>query len=75
MKLKDILPEYPVTIMLRCNPPIGFDEPYGILSGYCAWSGSELQPLDGDSYSVNMEVDKYEYNNGYLVVWETIEWK
>lgn len=74
MKLRDILPKNPIKIMLRCNPPAGFDKPDGILSGYCFWNGAELLPLDGDYYTVEAEISRYEFANDYLVVWETVDW-
>ena len=68
MKLRDILPDHPVQIMVRTNYPENLlPSPskemveQGLLVGYCHWNGEELISDDGDYYSVNEVVSKYEY--------------
>lgn len=59
MKLIDILPNYPLeNIVVRTNDPYGGD----MLFGFCHWTGTELISGDGDTYSVNEEIIKYEFN-------------
>lgn len=81
MTLKDILPSYPIDrIMVRTNYPDEVDElskaerSLGMLFGYCAWDGENLESLDGDTYSVNMEIEKYEVSDHGLVVWFLSDW-
>ena len=50
MKLKDILPSYPINnIEVRTNDPFGDD----MLFGFCHWTGTELISGDGDNYYLN----------------------
>lgn len=73
MKLRDILPSYPLqNIQVRTNDPFGDD----MLFGYCHWTGSELVSGDGDSYYLDEEVVKYEFDeeNGRLTYWIHSEW-
>jgi len=76
MTLRDILTRgKPIeTIMERCNDP--YDEyEDGILSGYCQWDGEKLIPLDGDYYSLNTEIERFEWENeSYLIYWTRVEW-
>lgn len=76
MKLRDILTKgKPVeTIMARTNDP--FDEcEDGILFGYCQWDGEKLISLDGDYYSLEEEIVRFEYENeNYLVYWTHSDW-
>lgn len=81
MKLRDILPDYPVShIMVRTNYPDDIDElskserSLGMFFGYCSWNGEDLESLDGDTYSLDMEIEKYEMNEGGLVVWFLSDW-
>lgn len=71
MKLRDILPDHPVQIMVRTNYPENLLPSLstemveqGLLVGYCHWNGEELISDDGDYYSVNEVVSKY----GYIVM-------
>ena len=73
MKLKDILPDYPLkNIQARTNGPFGGD----LLFGYCHWTGTELISGDGDSYSVDDEISKYEFDeeSRSLTYWFESEW-
>lgn len=73
MKLIDILPLTPVeNIMVRVNAPenIGGD----MLFGYCSWDCNKLVSLDGDSYSLDNVVVKYEFNGSGLVYWKPVDW-
>ena len=70
MKLKDILPNYRVNIEVRTTDPFGED----ILFGYCHWTGTELISDDGDSYSIEEEVVKYEFGEFGLIYWFEPEW-
>ena len=74
-KLKDILPERPVgNIMVRTNAPHGYPHP-DMLFGCCRWDGKDLISLDGDSYSVDWSVTKYEWeSDDSLVSWIESEW-
>lgn len=76
MRLRDILTKgKPVeTIMARTNDPFGECED-GILFGYCQWDGEKLISLDGDYYSLEEEIVRFEYENeNYLVYWIHSEW-
>ena len=72
LTLRDILPKHSIeTIMERGYDPEGED----ILLGYCKWDGQNLIPLDGDSYSLDVEVLSYEYEtDGTLVFWTPVTW-
>ena len=70
MKLKDILPNHYINIQSRTYDPDGAD----MLFGYCHWTGTELVSDDGDSYSVEEEVIKYEFNEYGLAYWFESEW-
>lgn len=74
MKVRDILPDRPLDqIMVRTNSPIEGKE--CILFGYCAWDGTKLISLDGDFYSLDEEIYKYEWQEDYgLVYWIHSEW-
>lgn len=75
-KLRDILAkDKPIeTIMARTNAPFA-DEKDGILFGYCKWDGEKLISLDGDYYSLDEEIVRYEFENeNYLVYWFYSEW-
>ena len=57
MKLKDILPNYPLeNIEVRTNNPFGED----MLFGFCSWTVTDLISEDGDSYYLDEEIVKYE---------------
>lgn len=74
MKLKDILPNYPLeNIEVRTNNPFGED----ILFGFCSWTGIDLISEDGDSYYLDEEIVKYEFDekNKELIYWIVSEWK
>ena len=47
-----------------------------LFTGACRWNDGRLIPLDGDNYSLNDEIKKYEYDkdNNILVVWYDSEW-
>lgn len=71
--VRDILPEWPVSlIMVRTNDPYGGD----MLYGYCRWDGERLISLDGDCYSLDEPVTKYEWSwdTCGLVYWIHSEW-
>lgn len=70
MKVKDILPDHPLEkIMVRVA-----DKGADILIGFCHWTGSELISLDGDSYQLDDEIEKYEFDEeGNLTYWETCD--
>lgn len=73
MKLKDILPNHPIdTIMVRTNDPYSGDT----LFGYCHWTGTELVSDDGDSYYIDDEIYKYEFNEDktFLTYWFMSNW-
>jgi len=75
MKLKDILPEEPLDrIMVRTNDPWD-EDPDGMLFGYVGWDGANLVDLDGDYYSLNEEVTRYEWEeDGSLTYWIHSDW-
>lgn len=73
-KLKDILPNYPINnIEVRTNDPFGDD----MLFGYCHWTGTELISGDGDYYSLDEIITKYEFNEEKhkLTYWILSEWE
>lgn len=42
---------------------------------YCSWDGENLTPADGDYYSVDEVISKYEYEeDGSLTYWTVSEW-
>lgn len=74
MKVKDILPPYPLKyIEVRTNDPFGDD----MLFGYCHWTGKTLVSGDGDNYYLNEEISKYEFDeeNRKLTYWIISKWK
>lgn len=74
MKLKDIIPNYPLeNIEVRTNNPFGED----ILFGFCSWTGTDLISEDGDSYYLDEEIVKYEFDkkNKELIYWIKSKWK
>ena len=74
MKLKDILPNYPLeNIEVRTNNPFGED----MLFGFCSWTGTDLISEDGDSYYLDEEIVKYEFDkkNKELIYWIKSEWR
>lgn len=82
MTAKDILPSHPVEIMVGNNCPESL-LPYlssekiehGLLVGYCSWDGENLIPADGDYYSINTVISKYEHEeDGSLTYWTVPEW-
>ena len=71
MKLKDILSNSPIDkIEVRTNDPFGDD----MLFGFCRWTGTELVSLDGDNYSIEDEITKYEFEEYGLTYWIESEW-
>ena len=57
MILKDLLiKDKPIQIMYRCNTPF---PDIDTLFGYCFWNGETLESLDGDSYYLDDEIEKY----------------
>lgn len=73
MKVKDILPSYPLEwIEVRTNDPFGDD----MLFGYCHWTCTNLVSADGDNYYLNEEIVKYEFDeeNRKLIYWVVSEW-
>ena len=74
MKLRDILPDYPLkNIEVRTNDPWGED----MLFGLCHWTGVTLVSGDGDSYYLDEEITKYEFDeeNRQLTYWIYSKWK
>ena len=73
MKLKEILPNRDVDIMVRTNLPPQFIG--DTLYGYCRWDGKNLESLDGDSYDLDWEVTKFVWEDEiHLVIWFETEW-
>lgn len=71
MTVADILPIYPLeSIEVRTYGPWGED----ILFGYCSWTGEELLSIDGDTYYLDDEIDKYEFDGNNLTYWIKGEW-
>lgn len=75
MKVRDILPNYPLErIMVRTNDPFK-EEPDGILFGYVSWDGANFVDIDGDNYYLDEEVTRYEWEeDGSLTYWIHSEW-
>ena len=71
MLLKDILPDRPCQITYRTFLPWNEDT----LAGLCRWDGKELISLDGDTYSTDDRILKYETDpDGSLTVWYESQW-
>ena len=72
MKLRDVIPDYPLDCQVRCYGPEGED----MLFGYCCWTGEELISVDDDSYYLDEEISKYELDeeNKELIYWIITEW-
>lgn len=84
MKLKDLLSDTPVPVIMertfypeRMNPELDEEEiQNGMLFGYCTWDGENLRPLDGDNYSLNRKVERFEWDrDGNLTYWTRYEWE
>ena len=84
MKLMEILGDTPVPVITertfypeRMNPELDEEEiRNGMLFGYCAWDGKNLRPLDGDNYSLNREVERFEWDQeGNWTYWTRYEWE
>lgn len=75
MKVKDILPSYPLEkIMVRTNDPLKEDYD-GILFGYVSWNGKELISLDGDNYYLEDEIYRWTWeNDDSLTYWIKSNW-
>ena len=74
MKLRDILEGHAPVIY--CQERTNFEDiPDGIFTGSCKWTGTELLPLDGDIYSLDDEIYRYEWEeDGSLTYWVHSEW-
>jgi len=74
MTLRDILEGHPP--VKYCQERTNFaDEPDGIFTGSCEWTGTELLPLDGDCYSLDVEIYRYEWEeDGSLTYWVWSNW-
>ena len=70
--LRDILGNYPCTIMYRCNGPVGCED--DMLLGYGKWDGKVLTSLDGDYHLLNEVINRYEVDEDYLTVWFEGNW-
>lgn len=72
LKLKDILPNHYINIQVRTYT--SFDE--DIFFGSCHWSGTKLISDDGDDYSIDDEILKYEFSKDgkQLTYWFKSEW-
>ena len=73
MRLRDIVEgkEFP-RIMYRCNPPEGIEG--DLYVGICHYTNGKLIADDGDIYSLDDEIVKYEIDDWGLVVWEQANW-
>ena len=74
MKLRDILPSYPLKyIEVRTNDPYGED----MLFGFCHWTGETLVSGDGDNYYLDEEIAEYEFDEeaGKLTYWFESIWR
>ena len=70
-QLKNLLPDREVHIEYRTHTPDWQD----CLAGFCHWDGKTLQPLDGDSYSIDDIVESYEWDGDKnLTVWYRSRW-
>lgn len=74
MTLKEVLKNYDnkdfKCIEYRTKAPVGCKEDY-ILIGMAAYKNKMLISLDGDSYHLNDEVERYElFQDDWLVVWQ-----
>ena len=75
MVFRDALNKGPVEkITVRMNSDNG--RPYkDELFGLCGWDGEKLISLDGDSYGLDEEIYRFEYDeDGGLTVWLFIQY-
>lgn len=73
--LKDLLTvgEMVSTIYFRCNSPAEDEE--DMYYGACHWDGNSLIAKDGDFYSLDEPLEKYQREeDGSLTVWIAVEW-
>lgn len=74
MKFRDILSISPQLVEVRTNGPKGYDCD-DLLLGQCTWDGENFVSTDGDYYTPDDEIDKYEYeSDGSVTVWITSDW-
>ena len=61
-------------IMYRTNSP--FEDEEDMLFGYASYKAgdNELTSEDGDNYSLNDEIYKYDWVRNDLIVWIRSEW-
>lgn len=73
MRLEDIVKgkDFP-KIMYRCNPPEGIKDDCYV--GICHYTNGQLIADDGDDYSLDDEIEKYEIDDWGLIVWIHAEW-
>jgi hypothetical protein len=83
MKLMEILGDTPVPVIMErtfypesLNPDLSEKEIMdGMLFGYCSWDGKELKSLDGDNYSLDEDIERFEWDeDGSLTYWTRSEW-
>ena len=71
MKVLDLLDKTPIELItVRTYDPDGED----MLFGYCSWDGEKLISIDGDTYYLDDEIDKYEFDGNNLTYWIKGEW-
>lgn len=78
MTLNDALKKYNnrdfKCIEYRTNTPPGSSEK-DMLAGMAAYKNKMLVSLDGDTYHLSDEIDRYElFQDDWLVVWYESEW-
>ena len=78
MTLNDVLKKYNnknfKCIEYRTNTPPGSPEK-DMLAGMAAYKNKMLVSLDGDTYHLSDEIDRYElFQDDWLVVWYESEW-
>lgn len=80
MKLYDIIKDkdYPLIEWYVSAPSWYVKENHNpwMFFGICSYIGEELNSLDGDTYSLESEIDHYEYDedNEILRVYKNAEW-
>ena len=71
MKLKNLLNDLPCRITYRTYGPNNED----LFQGACVWNGQELKSSDGDIYSIDDDIIKYELEpSGDITIWRESKW-
>ena len=74
MQLRDLLEkDKPTKIIWRVRLSGEEEEFLDTMAGVAYWDGSELQSVDGDTYSLEEEIVDFRQSSQELVYWTSIE--